>query len=102
MFFSPKVRRAVAALSIALLLLQIGCRTWVEHPVPRDSAPISAISGVVRVTMTQGKAMTLRNTVVARDSILGLLASTSVYRIAIPLGDVTKIEQRVDTLPQWA
>jgi hypothetical protein len=54
------------------------------------------------VTVTQGKTTTLRNVIVARDSILGLFSSTPTYRVAIPLADITKVEQRVDAMPRWA
>src|SRR3954471_1268437 len=100
--FSLKLQRSVGVLSVGLLLAQLGCRTWVGRPLASETAPTSANPGVLRVTMTQGKTMTLREAIVDRDSIVGLFSSVPSYRVAIALSDAAKIEQQIDTTPRWA
>jgi len=85
---------------MALLIVNVGCRGWIEKPIVPDTGIGMPQSGLLRVTNTDGAIITLRDFVVGNDSIVGFLADGPRLRTAVARTDVTKIEVRGDTTPR--
>ena len=85
---------------MALLIINVGCRGWIEKPIVPDTGIGMPQSGLLRVTKADGAIITLRDFVVRNDSIVGFLATGSGLRTAVARTDVTKIEVRGDTTPR--
>src|ERR1700730_13346029 len=98
----PGHRSSVGCILIALLIVNVGCRGWIEKPIVPDTGRVMPQRGLLRVTMTDGATITLRDVVVSSDSIVGFYADAPTMREAVARTDVMKIELRVDTTPRWA
>lgn len=100
MSFNSYCRSAVGSILMALLIVNVGCRGWIEKPIVPDTGIGMPQSGPLRVTKTDGAIITLRDFVVGNDSIVGFLADGPRLRTAVARTDVTKIEVRGDTTPR--
>ena len=81
-------------LVISTTLLVTSCRTWVTHSPRPDTMMAMSETGPLRVTRTDGTAITLFDVIVFRDSLAGVLENDSAKRIAVPLAEVAKVERR--------
>ncbi|HEX7596154.1 MAG TPA: hypothetical protein VF387_07345 [Gemmatimonadaceae bacterium] len=93
----PRLRKSVNILLLSGLLLQSGCRGWVEKPIVPDTGTAIPRRGALRVTKSDGVVISLRDSFITNDSIVGLSSDTSRVRTAIARTDVAKIEVRGDT-----
>jgi hypothetical protein len=50
--------------------------------------------GPLRVTRTDGTAVTLFDVIVSRDSLAGVMENDSAKRLALPLSEVAKVQRR--------
>jgi hypothetical protein len=95
------LRTSVGILLMALVILQVECRAWIEKPIVPDTGTMVPQRGLLRVTMTDSAKITLRDAVVRSDSIVGFYSDAPTVRDAIARIDVAKIESRIDTTPRW-
>ena len=93
-------RPSVAIILMALLILDVGCRGWIEKPIVPDTGIAIPQRGILRVTKTDGAVITLRDAFITNDSIVGFFSADPLRRAAIARADVTKIEVRGDTTPR--
>ena len=93
-------RKSVSILLMSVMMLQVGCRGWIEKPIVPDTGIGMPQRGLLRVTKTDGTIITLRDFVVRNDSIVGFFAAGPRLRAAVARTDVTKIEVRGDTTPR--
>jgi predicted small integral membrane protein len=96
---SPR-RKSLNILLITVLILQSGCRGWIEKPIVPDTGIAIPRRGLVRVTKSDRTVITLTDSFITNDSIVGFASDTSSAPTAIARTDVTKIEVRGDTIPQ--
>jgi hypothetical protein len=85
---------------MALLIVNVGCRGWIEKPIVPDPGIGMPQPGLLRVTKTEGAVITLRDAVVRNDSIVGFVSDGPRLRAAVARTEVTKIEVRGDTMPR--
>jgi hypothetical protein len=85
----------VRLLSISLLLaLSLGgCSSYRPRSVPQPPAPMQRLTGDTRITLEDGSIYDLRNVIVATDSLFGTMPG-STGRMAVPLVQITRLEQR--------
>jgi hypothetical protein len=95
-----RARKSVGIMLSWLVMFQVGCRGWIEKPIVPDTGIAIPRHGILRVTMTDGAVITLRDSFIMSDSIVGFLSADSVQRTAIARTDATKIEVRGDTTPR--
>jgi hypothetical protein len=100
MTLQPTRRKSVSILLMSLMILQVACRGWIEKPIVPDSGIAVPQRGLLRVTMTDGAVVTLRDSFVTDDSIVGFYSTDPLRRASIARSDVTKIEVRGDTTPR--
>jgi hypothetical protein len=93
-------RSSIGAILMAVLILDTGCRGWIERPIRPDTGVATPRRGVMRVTKTDGAILTLSDAVITTDSIVGVLSTPPGVRTAIARADVMKIETRGDTTPR--
>src|ERR1700681_2450541 len=96
---SPR-RKSLNILLITVLILQSGCRGWIEKPIVPDTGIAIPRRGLVRVTKSDRTVITLTESFITNDSIAGLLSDAPHQRMAIARTNVTNIEVRVDTTPR--
>src|SRR5258707_632412 len=90
-------RKSITILLLSGLLLQSGCRAWIETPIVPDTGNAVPRPEAVRVTKSDGTVIFLSDSFITSDSIVSLLSDTSRVRTAIARTDVAKIEVRGDT-----
>jgi hypothetical protein len=95
-------RKTVSILLMSILMLQVGCRGWIEKPILPDTGIGIPQRGLLRITKTDGAIITLKAFVITNDSIVGLLAAGHELRAAVARTDISKIEVRGDTTPRGA
>jgi len=100
MFARPSLRKSINILLLSGLLLQSGCRGWIEKPIVPDTGIAIPRREALRVTKSDGTVIFLTDSFITSDSIVGLLAAIPHRRTAIARADVTKIQGRVDTTPR--
>ena len=93
-------RSSVGCILMALLIVNVGCRGWIEKPIVPDTGIGMPQRGLLRVTKADGAIITLRDAVVRNDSIVGFSSDGTGLRAAVARTDVTKIEVRGDTTPR--
>ncbi|MGZ3331409.1 MAG: hypothetical protein ACXU9O_10050 [Gemmatimonadaceae bacterium] len=93
-------RKSINILLISVLILQSGCRGWIEKPIVPDTGTAIPRRGTLRVTKSDGTVISLSDSFITIDSITGFSSDTSLARTAVARSDVTKIEMRGDTTPQ--
>jgi hypothetical protein len=93
-------RKSVSILLMSVMILQVACRGWIEKPIVPDTGPAIPQRGTLRVTKTDGAVITLRDSFITNDSIVGFVSADPIRRAAIARTDVTKIELRGDTTPR--
>jgi len=92
--------RSINILLVSVLILQTGCRGWIEKPTVPDTGTAIPRRGTLRVTKSDGTVISLRDSFITLDSIVGFVSDTTRRPMAIARADVTKIEVRGDTTPQ--
>jgi hypothetical protein len=85
---------------MSVLILQSGCRGWIEKPIVPDTGTAIPRRGTLRVTKSDGAVISLRDSFITNDSIVGFSSDTSRVPTAIARTDVSKIEVRGDTTPR--
>ena len=100
MFAHPSLRKTTNTLFVSALILQTGCRGWIEKPIVPDTGIAIPRREALRVTKSDGTVIVLSNSFITTDSISGLLSAIPHWRTAIARADVAKIERRVDTTPR--
>lgn len=93
-------RKSINILLISVLILQSGCRGWIQKPIVPDTGTAIPRRGTLRVTKSDGTVISLTDSFITNDSIVGFASDTSSAPTAIARTDVTKIEKRGDTIPQ--
>ena len=93
-------RKSINILLVSVLILESGCRGWIEKPIVPDTGVAIPRQGLVRVTKSDGTVITLTDSFITTDSIAGLLSAAPHQRMAIARTNVTKIEVRGDTTPE--
>jgi len=96
----PSLRKTINILFLSVLVLESGCRGWIEKPIVPDTGIAIPRRAALRVTKSDGKVIFLSDSFITSDSIIGLLSAIPHRRTAIARADVTKIEGRVDTTPR--
>jgi hypothetical protein len=92
--------RSINILLASVLILQTGCRGWIEKPIVPDTGTAIPRRGTLRVTKSDGTVISLRDSFITIDSIVGFVSDTTRRPMAIARADVTRIELRGDTTPQ--
>ncbi|HMH26114.1 MAG TPA: hypothetical protein VK542_05940 [Gemmatimonadaceae bacterium] len=92
--------RSINILLVSVLILQTGCRGWIEKPIVPDTGIAIPRRGTLRVTKSDGTVISLRDSFITIDSIVGFASDTTRQPMAIARANVTKIEMRGDTTPQ--
>lgn len=92
----PGLRRSINILLMSVLILQGGCRGWIEKPIVPDTGTTIPRRGTLRVTKSDGTVISLRDSFITNDSITGFVSDTTRRRMAIARTSVTKIEMRGD------
>jgi hypothetical protein len=100
MSVQPRRRKSINILLMSALILQGGCRGWIEKPIVPDTGIAIPRRGLVKVTKSDGTVITLTDSFITNDSIAGLLSAVPHQRMAIARTNVTKIEVRGDTTPE--
>jgi hypothetical protein len=85
---------------MSVLILQTSCRGWIEKPIVPDTGIAIPRRGTLRVTKSDGTVISLTDSFITKDSIVGFSSDTSRAPTAIARTDVTKIELRGDTTPR--
>jgi hypothetical protein len=85
---------------MSVLILQSACRGWIEKPIVPDTGIATPRRGTLRVTKSDRAVISISDSFITNDSIVGLLSDPPHQRMAIARTDVTKIELRGDTTPQ--
>src|SRR5258706_12552721 len=93
-------RKSVNILLLSGLLLQSGCRGWLEKPIVPDTGIAIPRREALRVTKSDGTVIFLSDSFITSDSIVGLLSAIPHRRTAIARADVTRIQRRGDTTPR--
>jgi hypothetical protein len=95
-----RYRKSVSLLLIWLVTFQVACRGWIEKPVVPDTGIAIPQRGTLRVTKTDGAVLSLRDSFITSDSIVGFYSDEPLRRAAIARTEVTKVEVRGDTTPK--
>ncbi len=98
--FQPILPRLVSILLMLSLMLEFGCRGWIEKPIAPDSGTGVPQVGRIRITRRDGTKVTLREHTLRNDSLVGFLDREHRVRAAVARTDVSKIETRGDTTPR--
>src|SRR5215207_7712301 len=79
---------------VCLSALLTGCQTWARYDVPTAAAATSAVAGgrPVRVSMSDGTQLMMRDTRVLGDSVVGD-GTGAMGRIAVPVAGVRTVEE---------
>ena len=93
-------RKSVSILLMAVLTFQVACRGWIEKPIVPDTGTAIQHRGILRVTKTDGAVITLRDSFITNDSIVGFLVDEPLRRTTVARTDAKKIELRGDTTPR--
>src|SRR6266550_3339656 len=93
-------RKSVHIVLMSVLILQSGCRGWIEKPIVPDTGIAIPRRAALRVTKSDGKVIFLSDSFITSDSIVGLAAAIPHRRTAIARADVAKIQRRIDTTPR--
>jgi len=93
-------RKSVSILLMSVMAFQIGCHGWIQKPIVPDTGVAIPQRGNLRVTKSDGAVITLQDSFITNDSIVGFFSAEPLRRTAIARADVTKIEVRGDTTPQ--
>jgi hypothetical protein len=93
-------RKSFSVLLMAVVILQGGCRGWIEKPIVPDTGITIPERGTLRVTMKDGTVVSVRDSFITADSIVGVFSAEPLRRAAIARTDVTRIEVQGDTTPQ--
>jgi hypothetical protein len=96
----PSHRKSLCIPLICLVMLQVACRGWIEHPIVPDTGITTPQRGILRVTKNDGRVVTLRDSFITNDSIVGFPSGEARTRTAIARTDVARIETRGDTTPR--
>jgi hypothetical protein len=91
---------SINILLMSVVILQMGCRGWIEKPIVPDTGTAIPRRGTLRVTKSDGTVISLTDSYITNDSIVGFSSDTSRAPTAIARTDVTKIEVRGDTTPR--
>ena len=89
---ASSTRRTAAAL-LLFMLTAPGCMVWAPLDAP---ALASETPDAVRVTTVDGSILTLTNSTVRNDSLVGVIEYSSVVA-AVPLSDVAHVEMREES-----
>ena len=89
-----RIRRGVAATSIALVLAVSACVTWKSEPVPAPPAAFRSTHGPVHVWLADHSELYLVNVVIATDSLFGTSADVAALHHSVPLVDVVRMEEQ--------
>jgi hypothetical protein len=100
MSFQSRRRKSINILLVSVLILESSCRGWIEKPIVPDTGTAVPRRGALRVTKSDGTVMTLTDSFITNDSIVGFSSDTSRAPTAIARTDVSKIEVRGDTTPR--
>jgi hypothetical protein len=100
MSVQPRCRKSINILLASVLILQSSCRGWIEKPIVPDTGIAIPRRGTLRVTKSDGTVISLSDSFITIDSIVGFVSDTSRAPTAIARTDVTKIEERGDTTPK--
>jgi hypothetical protein len=92
--------KSINILLVSVLIVQTGCRGWIEKPIVPDTGTKIPRRGTLRVTKSDGAVISLRDSFITIDSIVGFVSDTARRPMAIARADVAKIEMRGDTTPQ--
>ena len=95
-------RKSLSLFLMAFLIIQAGCRGWIEKPMVPDTGTAIPPRGLLRVTTNNGAVITLSDSFITSDSIVGFSSDEPPRRAAVARADVTKIELRGDTTPRAA
>ena len=87
-------RSSVGCILMVLLIMNVGCRGWIEKPIVPDTGIGMPQHGLLRVTKKDGAIITLRDFMVRDDSIVGFFSDGPRLRAAVARTDVTKIQVR--------
>lgn len=93
-------QKSINILLMSVLILESGCRGWIEKPIVPDTGIAIPRRVPLRVTKSDGKVIFLSDSFITSDSIIGLLSAIPHRRTAIARADVTKIQGRIDTTPR--
>lgn len=96
----PPYRKRVSILLMSVVILQGGCRGWIEKPIVPDTGITIPERGTLRVTMKDGTVVSVRDSFITADSIVGVFSAEPLRRAAIARTEVTRIEVRGDTTPR--
>jgi len=93
-------RKSITILLTLLVIIQAGCRGWIEKPIVPDMGIAIPQRGILKVTNNDGAVVTLRDWFVTNDSIIGFPSGGPRLRAAIARTYVARIETRGDTTPR--
>jgi len=86
------MRAASLILTVWVVLGPTACHVWTTAPaLPAAANGISGEPRIVRLTLTDGRVMDLRNPAIRNDSINGVIADGG--SIAFPLGQVRQLDR---------
>jgi hypothetical protein len=89
--------RSLRLLLLPVLLLSAlsACQTWYVRGIPQDPAP-RALPSPVRVTLTDGSVLVMRDAEVRADSLIGMVGerAASPLRVAVAMPQVRRVEER--------
>jgi hypothetical protein len=100
MSVQSRLRKSINILLMSVFILQSACRGWIQKPIVPDTGTAIPRRGTLRVTKSDGTVISLRDSFITNDSIVGFSSEPARARTAIARTDVTKIELRGDTTPQ--
>ena len=92
-------RKSINILLMSVLILQSGCRGWIEKPIVPDTGTAIPRRGALRVTKSDGTVISLSDSFITNDSVVGFSPDAARARMAIARTDVSKIEVRGDATP---
>jgi hypothetical protein len=92
--------KSISILFVSVLALQAGCRGWIQKPIVPDTGIEIPRRGTLRVTKSDGTVISLNDSFITNDSIVGFSSDAARARMAIARTDVTKIEARGDVTPR--
>lgn len=85
---------------MAVLIFQGSCRGWIEKPIVPDTGIAIPRREALRVTKSDGTVISLNDSFITNDSIVGFSSDATRARMAIARIEVTKIEARGDVMPR--
>ena len=93
-------RKSISILLMLVTVCQVGCRGWIQKPIVADTGVAIPQRGTLRVTKSDRAVISLKDSFITDDSIVGFLSSDPLRRASVARADVTKIEVRGNTTPQ--